>query len=269
MGGTAEELGREAEQSDWVDRGVRFGLLVYGLVYLLIAVVAVQLALGDYRGSVTQGALQKLGEQPFGGTLLIVVAAGMVLLVLWRLLDAAVGHRDEDGLERWRLRGVDLFKAVVYGVIGYKSLRVATGDYDQGDRTRTTTARIMELPLGTWLVAGIGLGIAAYGARHLWMGLSEKFRDKLAAEGRSGTAGSAYLLLGKVGYAAKGVAFLIIGGLFGWAAVTHDPDRSGGLDEALHELLNRPYGSWLLIVMGVGIGCYGLFQVVRARHLSR
>ena len=84
MGGTVDEVGRQADDSDWIDGAVRIGLVVYGLVYLLIAFLAAQLAMGDYHGSVTKGAFKTLAEQPFGGGLLVVVAGGMLLLVLWR-----------------------------------------------------------------------------------------------------------------------------------------------------------------------------------------
>jgi hypothetical protein len=268
MGGTAEEVGRQVEDSDWVDHAVRFGLVVYGLVYVLIAWLATQLALGDYHGAVTKGAFRTLAEQPFGGVLLVVVAIGMALLVLWRLLDAAVGHREEEGLERWRLRGVDLLKACVYAAIGYKAVGTGLGD-SGGNSSRTATARLMDLPLGVWIVGAVGVGVGLYGASHIWRGLSEKHREHLTGEGRTGTAGSAYLLLGKIGYVAKGIAFLIMGGLFVYAAMTHKPRKSGGLDGALYQLLKQPYGSWLLLAMAAGLACYGLFQLVRARHLSR
>jgi hypothetical protein len=268
MGGTAEEVGRQADQSDWIDTAVRFGLLVYGLVYLLIAWVAVQLALGDYHGAVTKGAFRTLAEQPFGAVLLVVVAVGMLLLVLWRLLDAAVGHREKDGLDRWRLRGYDLAKAVLYGGIGYKAVKTGLGD-TSGNSSRTATARLMDLPLGVWIVGAVGIGVAIYGASQAWRGLSEKHREHLAAEGRTGTDGSAYLLLGKIGYVAKGTAFVLVGSLFVYAAVDHRPKRSGGLDAALFKLLEQPYGKWLLLAMAAGLACYGLFQLARARHLSR
>jgi hypothetical protein len=264
----AEEVGRKAEDSDWIDNAVRFGLVVYGVVYLLIAWVAVQLALGDYHGAVTKGAFRTLSEQSFGGILLVVVAVGMALLVLWRLLDAAVGHREKEGFERWRLRGYDLGKAAVYGGLGYKAVRTGLGD-SGGNSSRTATAKLMDLPLGVWIVAAVGIAVAGYGASQIWRGFSEKHREHLAGEGRIGTAGSAYLLLGTIGYVAKGIAFVMVGGLFVYAAVDHRPKRSRGLDGALYKLLEQPFGSWLLLAMAAGLACYGLFQLSRARHLSR
>jgi len=60
-----------------------------------------------------------------------------------------------------------------------------------------------------------------------------------------------------------------VGGLFLYAGFTHDPKKSGGLDQALHKVLEQPFGQLLLVAIGVGIGCYGLFCFARARHLSR
>jgi hypothetical protein len=68
---------------------------------------------------------------------------------------------------------------------------------------------------------------------------------------------------------AKGVAFAIVGGLFCYAAYTHQPKKSGGLDVALHKVLQQPFGQFLLLAIALGIACYGLFCFARARHLSR
>ena len=43
-------------------------------------------------------------------------------------------------------------------------------------------------------------------------------------------------MLGKVGYIAKGVASAV-GGLFMYAAITHEAKKSGGLDQALQTVL--------------------------------
>jgi hypothetical protein len=56
--------------------------------------------------------------------------------------------------------------------------------------------------------------------------------------------------------------------LFCFAAVDHSAQKSGGLDQALHKVLHQPFGPVLLFAISVGIGCYGLFCLARARHLS-
>ena len=56
--GDAERIGNEVEDSRWLDHAVRWGLVSYGVVHLLIGWLAVQLALGQRRGGASsQGAL--------------------------------------------------------------------------------------------------------------------------------------------------------------------------------------------------------------------
>jgi uncharacterized protein DUF1206 len=266
----ADDLGRRTDRADWLDHAVRAGLVAYGVVHLLIAWLAVQLALGDQGGSASsKGAMHQLVRQPFGEVLVWLIAAGMFLLVVWRLLEAAGGHREEDGATRVRKRLLSLGKAVIYASIAVSALRVALGSGSSGSGSDSTTARLMELPGGRWIVGAVGVAILGYGANLVRRAWTEKFREHLSAEGESGDAGTAYLWFGKAGYAAKGVAFAIVGGLFVYAAYTHDAKKSGGLDQALHKVLQQPFGQVLLIAIAVGIGCYGLFCFARARHLSR
>ena len=64
--------------------------------------------------------------------------------------------------------------------------------------------------------------------------------ENLDARGSAGDVGRAYRLIGKVGYIAKGIAFILIGGLFVTAAVTHQAKKSGNLDQALHSAARLP-----------------------------
>jgi hypothetical protein len=262
------------EGDDWVDVSARIGLVAYGAVHLVIAWLAVQLAVGDRSGSPSaNGAVNELARQPFGQVLVWAVAAGMLLLVVWQGIEAVSGHRDQDGATRVGKRAQSAGTAVVYAVIGFLAARAATGSSSSGrsseQKTDTVTARVMDLPGGQVLVGLVGLVILAIGCAFAVRAWTEKYRENLDGEGRSGTTGTAYLWLGKVGYAAKGVALGIVGGFFGYAAVTHEPDKSGGLDQALREVLDKPLGPALLVAIAVGIGCYGVFCLVRARHLSR
>ncbi|HET6167215.1 MAG TPA: DUF1206 domain-containing protein [Marmoricola sp.] len=264
------DLRREAADSDWLDAAIRFGFVAYGVVHLLIAWLAIQLAFGHQKHQASpHGAMKELAGKPLGGVLVWAVAIGMFCLVVWRLLEAAFGHRDAKDTERWRLRAASLGKAIVYGAIGASAVSTALGGGGSGDqKDRSFTAKVMDWPAGTWLVGLIGLVIVCVGVAHIRKGLSDELRDSLSAEGKSGESGSAYLLLGKVGYVAKGLAIAAIGALFGYAAISHDPNRSGGLDTALRTVLEQPYGPALLCALALGLGCFGLFCLARARHLS-
>ena len=81
----------------WLDRGVRVGLSAYGTVYLLMGWVALQLAFGDHaeRAS-SSGAIQELARHELGRVVVSAIAFGMGTLVLWRLLEVVVGHRDKE-----------------------------------------------------------------------------------------------------------------------------------------------------------------------------
>lgn len=266
-----KSAGRQAEQSEWLDHVVRFGLVAYGVVHLLIATIAVQLAFGDTgRSASSKGALKELASQPFGEVALWAVAVGMTLLVLWRLVEAGFGHHEEDGKKELGKRLSSLLKAVIYGAVAFSAFKVATGSGGSGGNSEDTmTARVMNLPGGQVLVVLGGLAVIGYGAFTAWRGWSEKFLEHLDIDGRSGRDGQAYRIFGKVGYIAKGVAVGVVGGLFVFAGLTHDADEGGGLDEALHTVLEQPFGPFLLLAIALGIGCYGLFCFARARHLDR
>jgi Domain of Unknown Function (DUF1206) len=271
VGDRIERAGGEADRSDWMDHAIRFGLVAYGVVYLMIAWVAGQLALGKHSGRPSpQGALQKLAQQPLGHVLIWAIAVGLFVLVIWRALEAIAGHRGADGGELVRKRLVSFGKAVLYGALGVSAVRTALGGGQSSSRaTRTMTAKVMDWPAGQWIVGAVGVAIIGYGLWMIWTGCTDRFLKHLDASGRSGEAGRAYTWFGRVGYTAKGVAFGIVGVLLGYAALTHEPRKSGGLDQGLEKVLHQPFGPWLLLAIAVGIGCYGLFCFAWARHLSR
>jgi hypothetical protein len=268
VGDQAEHVGHEVQQSKTLDRGIRFGMFVYGVVHLVVAWLAVQLALGQRHENASQkGAMQTLAKQPFGPLLLWLIAVGMFVLVVWRVLEVFVGHREYGGGKRWRRRVTSAFKAVIYGYIGYIALRYAVGS-GSSSSSSSYTKTVMNQPYGRWIVGVIGAAIVVYGLSYARRGWTGKFMENLDARGTLGEAGKAYRMVGKIGYIAKGVAFCIVGGLFVAAAYTHDAKKSGGLDVALHTVLQQPFGPFLLILIGAGIACYGLFCFARARHLS-
>jgi hypothetical protein len=267
----ADQLGRKADDSTLLDHAVRVGLVSYGLVHLIIAFIAGQLALGTTSSSAsTDGALRQLAQAPLGGVMLCAVAAGFAALVVWQLIEAATGHRQYDGAKRVAKRGGSVLKAVLYGVLGWGAFDTFTGaGQSGGGGTDSMTAQLMSMPGGAILVGLVGAAILGYALRLVHKGMSESFTKHLDVAGCTGNRGRTICNLGKVGYVAKGIAFMIVGGLFVWAAWTHDPKKSGGLDQALHQVLQQPYGAPMLLVLALGIASFGVYAFGWARHLDR
>lgn len=270
MADVSSDLGRQVHHSDWVDHVARAGLVAYGVVHLVIGWLALQLALGQDSGTASStGAVRELAQQPFGAVLVWLLAAGLTLLAVWQLIEAAVGHRYHASTTRLRKRATSAGKVLVYGYLAFTAATIAAGAGSSGGGTTSTTAKVMNLPAGQLLVGVVGAVVIGIGVYLVYKGLSGKFTDDLTAEGQSGETGTAYTALGKVGYAAKGVAIGLVGALICYAAITHEPRKSAGLDQALQEVLQQPFGPYLLGAIGLGFGCFGLFCFAHARHLSR
>ncbi|MBO9520667.1 MAG: DUF1206 domain-containing protein [Nocardioidaceae bacterium] len=249
----------------------RAGLVAYGLLHLLVAWVAVELALGDrHHESSGQGALRQLTDQQLGHALVWAIAVAMLAFCLSRVIEGFVGHRDEGRGDRWRHRARAWGQAVAYGAIGGSALAIATTSGGGGSRTeRSLTARVLDHPGGVVVLVLVALVILAVGLHHTYRGLTRDFRDELSAGGRTGEAGTVYLAFGQVGHTAKGVVIILVGGLVAYAGLSHHPRKSGGLDETLRTVRDQPFGPALLVAVAAGIACYGLFCFAQARHLSR
>ena len=265
---SAEETARDARDHPALDWPARAGMLAYGAVYLLVAWLAVQLALRQSAGSASsEGALQEMAQKPMGSVALWLAAAGLAALTIWEACQAVGGHRGEDGLRRWGARAASAGRGVVFAVLAVLAVRTAAGGSGGGGGGRSATERVMALPLGPAIVVAIGLAIAAVGVASVVRGLGDRWRKGLETEGRTGGTGKVVEVLARLGYPSRGVAFLVIGGMFVWAGFTHDPDKSGGLDQAIMRFRDEPFGPWVIMLVAVGMGCYGAFHVARGWYL--
>jgi sterol desaturase/sphingolipid hydroxylase (fatty acid hydroxylase superfamily) len=256
----AQSTAKQVENSEWMERAIRIGLVSYGVVHLLIAWLALQLAFGNSSGAANQqGAMRQLAQQPFGKPLLWVLALGFVALALWQGFDAVWGHRKHDGAKRTFKRVGSAGKVVVYLVLAFTAVKTAVGSSSSSSSKDGLTAKVMSWPFGQVLVAIVGLAIVGVGGYLVSRAVRKSFEHDLQPQATSGATGSTVVRLGQIGYTAKGVALGIVGVLFIWAALSYDPKKAGGLDAALHTLISQPFGPWLLALVAGGIGCFGVF----------
>ncbi|WP_433017402.1 DUF1206 domain-containing protein [Kribbella sp. CA-294648] len=247
---------QQARQSPVYHASITVGLIAYGVVHLLIAWIAVQIAWGkkSEEGS-HEGALHELASKPFGEVLLWIAAAGLLSLVIWKGFEVAYGF---DTKKRLKAAG----RALLYLVLAISAAKVAMGSSKSSAGTSSgLSAKLMQNGAGRVLVVLIGLLIVGFGIYQIHKAIKKKFLQDLV-----GGVSESTILLGRIGYAAKGIAFVIAGALFAWAAIDYDPKKAGGLDTALRTVRDQPFGSVLLTLLALGVAAFGIYAFVWSRN---
>jgi len=71
---------------------------------------------------------------------------------------------------------------------------------------------------------------------------------------------------GIIGDSVRGLLVVLIGIYLVVSAVTDDPSKVKGLDQALQALAHKPFGVWLLSVAALGLFLFGLYSAFEARY---
>jgi hypothetical protein len=252
----------------WVEALARGGYVARGIVYLIIGVLAVQSAM--HAGGKTtnaQGALHTIAGQPFGRILLLFVGLGLFGYALWRFVEAGLDPEgrgsDAKGL---LIRAGSAVSGFVYTGLGLTAFRIVAGSSGgSGASQQDWTARLLSQPLGKWLVAAVGLGVIGIGIHALYKAFSAKFLKKLGTGQMSANQKTWITRLGRAGYGARGVVWIIIGWFLMKAGLNSNAGQSRSLPQALDTLAAQSYGPWLLGAVAVGLAAYGLYAIAEAR----
>lgn len=245
----------------------RLGFAARGLVYVLMGWFAIAAARSGRAPGDNRSALGSLSDSAAGQALLAVIALGLLGYAIWRFSEAWFDPQqhgsDAKGIAK---RAGSAVSGLVHVGLALFAARLAmewgggaSGD-TQADRG---SARLMALPGGVWLVGAAGLVLLIAAASNF----AESYRAKFARHLRSDLpARQTVVNAGRLGYAARGVVF----GLVGWfalqAAVNENPEAAGGTGQALRTLQDQPYGPLLLGVVAAGLLLFGLFGIVQARY---
>jgi H+/Cl- antiporter ClcA len=261
---TLKHVAREAEDSDAAAWGARAGLVARGLLWLVVGLLAANLALGGGGRADKQGALAAIRDQPFGKVLLVVLAAAFAAHAAFRLLEGTVGRRDEqDERKRWLKRAWSLCRVGIYGFLAGSTITfLLHGGGSQS--AKRPTADAMGLPGGRWIVGLVGAGVVAVGLVMAFKGVRQDFTDKLRLPG--GSMRTVVERTGTVGLAGRGLVYALVGSFLVEAAWTYDPDKAKGLDEGLRSLAGDPLGEVLLSLAVAGMLAFALWSFLEARY---
>lgn len=239
-----------------------------GAMYLLIGVLAVQIAFGSSgKQADTSGALHALATHPGGIVVLWLLAVGFAGLAIWRFAEAAYGQAGPGGRKAGKRLG-SLARAVLYAFIcgSVVSFILGTGGKTSGNtQSKDATATLMAHSGGRWLVALIGVGVGVAGVALAVYGIRGKFLEQLHMAQMSRRTAKVVKTLGLVGYVARGVVFCVAGGFLVDAAVSFSPQKAQGVDGSLLKLATTPLGPGLLVAVALGLMVFGVYSCCEAR----
>jgi hypothetical protein len=263
-----QEVRAALKRGGALERMTKVGFIAKGAVYLMVGVLAFMLAIiGDGETTDAQGALRHIAGQPFGTILMVAVAAGLLAFALWQFI-CAIFNTERVGSDiGGRIkRGVYFCSGVAHSGLAYYAIELLRGHAARKDQTKAWTARLMEVPAGTWLVMLVGLIllVACFGIVHgafkkkflKDLRTSEMSQAELRWAGRAGTWGNA----------ARGVVFGIIGFFMLSAGWWEAPWRARGFEGALDTLAAQPMGNFLLGFVALGLAMFGIYSLVEARY---
>lgn len=253
-----------------VELACRAGFVARGFVYVSVGLIALLAALGrtpEPKGA--QGALAEAwADWPPGVVLLWLAGMGLYGFAGWRVLQS-IFDADQQGASAKALlsRAGQAISGLVYfglavSVFGLLDALEDLHEPDDQAATREAVAKVMDLPAGPWLVLAAGVFVMAAGLGNIAQAVFRRFQRGMDCDADVGRAAA---VLGRLGYLARGVAFLPAGALLVTAGAHARASEAGGMGAALEVFQDLPFGDLMLGLVALGLIAFGLFAFAEAR----
>jgi hypothetical protein len=266
----AEEFAREHPsivkfgRIGWVAKGLVYGLT--GVLALLLGIRAARGTPGSDDEASPTGAIARIAETSFGVALLILVAAGLIVYALWRLVSVVL-PADND-LKTWATRGGYLVSALTYLVLAWTAITFVRHPGNPADgedsKVESFSRGLMARSFGREAVAAIGVILIVIAAVFVWKAVSASFTKQLLPGDVGPFSHRMIVTLGRIGWVGRAGMMALIGFFLARAALRFDPEDAQGLDGSLRQAIASTVGTILVIAVGVGLLVYGVFCVVSA-----
>jgi hypothetical protein len=273
VGKSGERAAEKVTDNKWVEGLARLGYLVRGVLYLLVGVIAVQVAIGARSSPEDKtGAIATIAAQPFGKILLAGVAIGLAGYSLWGLVRAVFDPLGKGTSPKGIAQRIGyVVSALSYGVLIIPTIRFIRGagsGQAQGNGVQESADFLFSQPWGHALVIVVGF-IAMGGAiGQAYMGITAKFKDEFKRSEMSEEEMKVATWVGRLGYVARGVVFLLGGFFLVRAGLTNDPGQAQGLDGALAALAHGSFGMPVLLAVALGLAAFGIYSILCTRWIK-
>jgi hypothetical protein len=254
-----------ARDGEAAEHAGHIGLAARGVLYLLVAFLAAQMAFGaNDQPADKKGALRALADHPVGKVALVALTIGLAAYALWRVAEA-VGRKDEV-TKRLASAGKAALYASAAATAASTFLDAGSGSKDGNQQSQTLTARVLDWPGGRLIVGAAGVVGIGVGAYLVWRGVTRKFEEKLKLGEMPPPVHKAEKVLGLVGYSARGVVAALLGLLLVRSALHANAQEAQGIDGTLRTIAAQSYGQVLLLIAAAGLAAFGLHSLIEARY---
>ncbi|MGF1478176.1 MAG: DUF1206 domain-containing protein [Cyanophyceae cyanobacterium] len=252
----------------WIQAFILIGYAAKGSVYLLIGILAVRAALIPAEEAAgTYLTLTTLARQPLGQLFLGLLAVALLGYVLRRLIQVAIDPGSHSlSLKRVGKRIGYAMSATSYAGVSLTAANLAQGQGQNDDIIEDLANQLFELPFGEWLVFLGGLAVIAVGLGYLYGAWTGSYVSEFQSSDIHHRLERWATRIGKVGVAARGIAFVLIGTFTVQAAFYASSEAAGGMQHAFQTLEEQTFGSLWLGLVGTGFMAYGLYMFIAARY---
>ena len=250
----------------WLVRLGRIGYAAKGFIYIVVGLLAVRASMGiGGETTDTRGAIEAIGEAPFGVLALLVVSVGLLGYAAWRLVSALVdAERRGRSMKAVTLRVGETLRGLVYGALGASTLKyLVDREGDSTDKAREVTRWALHVPAGRWLVISAGIVILGYAVYQMYRAFRRKFLRRLDLSQAGDLSRKLIERLGGFGVAARAIVFGMIGLFILRAGVEYNPAEAGGIEKSLDAIRNY---SLIFAIVAAGLIAFGILQIVIARY---
>ena len=201
-----------------------------------------------------------LQDVPLGSSVLYVTAIGLLAYAIYKLV-AALSDLERKGSDT---KGI--VQRIGYGVSGithivltWSALQFAKGDKQSagGDSSSDAANTLLTWDMSGLLLGLIGVGLLGAAVFQARSAITASFMRSVG-----GGAPASVCWIGRVGYAARAIVFLLISWSLIQSAWLHDSTKAKGLGGALEGLREN---AALHTVVALGLLMFGVFSLVVAR----
>ena len=252
--------------SDYFEKYIRAGLMIRGVLYMVVGWLAFKFALGWSSGVVDiSGALVSIYSQPWGGYVSWVFVIGLMAYSLWGWI--RVFYNPFGKSKGWNgvaLRGGYLISAVSYLTVSLFAIQL---NLQMNSRHGTKLVNdpmfyLLNQSWGVMIFRVIGVIMIGAAVMRLISGLKRSFVREIDINTLAVWTRRLIVMTGVVGSIVRSIVYGVIGYFFWDAQARLQGLDSAGVDEALYFIYQVPYGKWILLVISLGFGLFGLYSLL-------